>query len=200
MAYIEGQFPQDVSLEDNFFTCDNEKIFYNDIKSIAVYVKESVTNLTYYTGIPTFKDLSSNLRILLLNGDRVEIRVTAYSEWGPFKNKIGANLTNDALSFANFIEQKTFNQRKKNYLDTGNSEIYFKYQGYEFLKNKKIRLGKKIYASLDTNEFKVTKYFKKLLFEKKSNFFGDIFNLDDDEIAINLYHDEDVVIDLLNKI
>tara|TARA_X000000950_G_C13714068_1_gene577419 strand:- start:148 stop:750 length:603 start_codon:yes stop_codon:yes gene_type:complete len=200
MAYIEGQFPQDVSLEDNFFTCDNEKIFYNDIKSIAVYVKESVTNLTYYTGIPTFKDLSSNLRILLLNGDRVEIRVTAYSEWGPFKNKIGANLTDDALSFANFIEQKTFNQRKKNYLDTGNSEIYFKYQGYEFLKNKKIRLGKKIYASLDTNEFKVTKYFKKLLFEKKSNFFGDIFNLDDDEIAINLYHDEDVVIDLLNKI
>tara|TARA_E500000178_G_C16815932_1_gene659179 strand:+ start:168 stop:770 length:603 start_codon:yes stop_codon:yes gene_type:complete len=200
MAYIEGQFPQDVSLEDNFFTCDNEKIFYNDIKSIAVYVKESVTNLTYYTGIPTFKDLSSNLRILLLNGDRVEIRVTAYSEWGPFKNKIGANLTDDALSFANFIEQKTFNQRKKNYLDTGNSEIYFKYQGYEFLKNKKIRLGKKIYASLDTNEFKVTKYFKKLLFEKKGNFFGDIFNLDDDEIAINLYHDEDVVIDLLNKI
>lgn len=200
MAYIEGQFPQDVSLEDNFFTCDNEKIFYNDIKSIAVYVKESVTNLTYYTGIPTFKDLSSNLRILLLNGDRVEIRVTAYSEWGPFKNKIGANLTDDALSFANFIEQKTFNQRKKNYLDTGNSEIYFKYQGYEFLKNKKIRLGGKIYASLDTNEFKVTKYFKKLLFEKKSNFFGDIFNLDDDEIAINLYHDEDVVIDLLNKI
>ena len=200
MAYIEGQFPQDVSLEDNFFTCGNEKISYNDIKSIAVYVKESVTNLTYYTGIPTFKDLSSNLRILLLNGDRVEIRVTAYSEWGPFKNKIGANLTDDALSFANFIEQKTFNQRKKNYLDTGNSEIYFKYQGYEFLKNKKIRLGKKIYASLDTNEFKVTKYFKKLLFEKKGNFFGDIFNLDDDEIAINLYHDEDVVINLLNKI
>ena len=46
----------------------------------------------------------------------------------------------------------------------------------------------------------VPKYFKKLLFEKKGNFFGDIFNLDDDEIAINLYHDEDVVIDLLNKI
>ena len=40
----------------------------------------------------------------------------------------------------------------------------------------------------------------KLLFEKKGNFFGDIFNLDDDEISINLYYDEDVVIDLLNKI
>ena len=68
MPYIEGQFPRDVSLEDNCFTCANEKINYNDIKSIAVYVKESVTNLTYYTGIPTFKDLSSKLRILLLNG------------------------------------------------------------------------------------------------------------------------------------
>ena len=45
MPYIEGQFPQDVSLEDSFFTCSNEKISYNDIKSIAVYVKESVTNV-----------------------------------------------------------------------------------------------------------------------------------------------------------
>ena len=42
MPYIEGQFPQDVSLEDSFFTCANEKIYYNDNKSIAVYVKESV--------------------------------------------------------------------------------------------------------------------------------------------------------------
>ena len=67
MSYIKSQFPKDVSLEESFFTCVNEKISYNDIKSIAVYVKESVTNLTYYTGIPTFKDLSSNLRILLLN-------------------------------------------------------------------------------------------------------------------------------------
>ena len=62
-----------------------------------------------------------------------------------------------------------------------------------------IRLGRKIYASLDSNEFKITRYFKKLLFEKKGNFFGEIFNLDDDEISINLYYDEDVVIDLLNK-
>tara|TARA_Y100000816_G_scaffold92060_1_gene63633 strand:- start:377 stop:610 length:234 start_codon:yes stop_codon:yes gene_type:complete len=68
MSYIEGQLPQEVSLEDSFFRCANEKISYNDINSIAVYVKESVTNLTYYTGIPTFKDLSSKLRILLLNG------------------------------------------------------------------------------------------------------------------------------------
>ena len=200
MSYIKGQFPQDFSLEDSFFTCANEKINYSDIKSIAVYVKEITTNLTYYTGIPTFKDLSSNLRILLLNGNRIEIRVASYSEWGPFKNKIGANLTDDALSFANYIEQKTFDQRKKIYLETGNNEIYFKYQGYEFLKNKKIRLGGKIYASLDSNEFKITRYFKKLLFEKKGSFFGDIFNLDDDEIAINLYYDEDVVINLLDEI
>jgi len=200
MSYIKGQFPKDVSLEDSFFTCANEKINYSDIKSIAVYVKEITTNLTYYTGIPTFKDLSSNLRILLLNGNRIEIRVASYSEWGPFKNKMGANLTDDALSFANYIEQKTFDQRKKIYLDSGNNEIYFKYQGYEFLKNKKIRLGGKIYASLDSNEFKITRYFKKLLFEKKGSFFGDIFNLDDDEIAINLYYDEDVVINLLDEI
>ena len=63
-------------------------------------------------------------RILLLNGNSVLIYVAAYSEWGPFKNKIGANLTDDALSFANYIEQKTFDQRKKIYLDTGNNEIY----------------------------------------------------------------------------
>ena len=55
-----------------------------------------------------------------------EVILAAYSEWGPFKNKKGLNLTNDALSFANFIEQKTFNQRMQNYLETGNSEIYFK--------------------------------------------------------------------------
>ena len=203
MSSVRVNFPQDVSIDDEFIQYGSDKVSYNEVKSIAVYVKQSVTNLTYYTGIPTFKDLSSKVAILLSNGNRIEIQVAAYSEWGPFKNKKGMNLTNDALSFANFLEQKTFNQRLQNYLETGNSELYFKYQGYEFLKNKKIRLGGKIYASFDPNEYSVTKYFKRLLFERKGTLNAIVDFLDfkqpEDEIAINLYHDEDVVLHLLNK-
>tara|TARA_B100001059_G_C17593742_1_gene456005 strand:+ start:116 stop:736 length:621 start_codon:yes stop_codon:yes gene_type:complete len=206
MSSVRVNFPQDVSIDDEFIQYGSDKVSYNEVKSIAVYVKQSVTNLTYYTGIPTFKDLSSKVAILLSNGNRIEIQVAAYSEWGPFKNKKGLNLTNDALSFANFIEQKTFNQRMQNYLETGNSEIYFKYQGHEFLKNKNIRLSGKIYASFDSNEYKVTKYFKRLLFEKKKEFdainaIAGLFDFTpEEEIAINLYHDEDVVLYLLNKL
>ena len=48
-------------------------------------------------------------------------------------NKKGLNLTNDALSFANFIEQKTFNQRMQNYLETGNDSKLRKYlDEYDF--------------------------------------------------------------------
>ena len=114
MSSVRVNFPQDVSIDDEFIQYGNNKVSYNEVKSIAVYVKQSVTNLTYYTGIPTFKDLSSKVAILLSNGNRIEIQVAEYSEWGPFKNKKGLNLTSDALSFANFLESTVYDINKIN--------------------------------------------------------------------------------------
>ncbi len=56
MSSVRVNFPQDVSIDDEFIQYGSDKVSYNEVKSIAVYVKQSVTNLTYYTGIPTFKD------------------------------------------------------------------------------------------------------------------------------------------------
>ena len=145
-------FPQDISIYEDFIQCGSEKVAYDDIKSIRVSVRESTTNLTAYTGIPTWKDLSSQIGIELINDNvrnRIIINVTAYEEWGPFKNKKGMDALKDGLAFSRFLEEKTFEQRMQHYLKTGNSEMHFKYRGYEFLKNNCFHVGlyNKVYFS-----------------------------------------------------
>ena len=196
-------FPKDASIHKDFVEFGGKKIDYNNIKSIAVYVKQTTTNLTALTGIPTWSNLSSAITIKLIKGNSISVGVTAYEEWGPFKNKKGMNTLNDGLAFSRFLEEKTFEQRVQNYLKTGTNEIYFKYQGHEFLKDKKIRLGNKIYASFDPNEYSVKQGFKRLTFEKKGvlNTLIDLWDFKEpnDEIYINLNYDEDVIMYLINK-
>ena len=139
-------FPKDASIHKDFVEFGKIKIDYNNINSIAVYVKQNTTNLTALTGIPTWSNLSSAITIKLIKGNSISVGVTAYEEWGPFKNKEGMNALNDGLAFSRFLEKKTFEQRVQNYLKTGTNEMHFKYQGHEFLKDKRIRLGNKIYS------------------------------------------------------
>ena len=135
-------FPKDASIHEDFVEFGGKKIDYNNIKSIAVYVKQTTTNLTALTGIPTWSNLSSVITIKLIKGNSVSVGVAAYEEWGAFKNKKGMNTLNDGLAFSRFLEEKTFDQRVERYLSEGNANMHFKCRGrgfteiYEFLKEK----------------------------------------------------------------
>ena len=57
--------------------------------------------------------------------------------------------------------------------------------------NEKNKIGFKDNTSILMN-LKCLAFLKNCCLKKKGNFLGGIFGLDDDEIAMNLYYDEDV--------
>ena len=201
------EFPRDITINANSLQCGDQEVSYDKIKSIRVYVKQTTTNLTAWTGIPTVSDLRSEIGLLLIDGNRIDIRVIAYEEWGPFKNKTGMKSFQDGLAFSTFLEEKTFKQRMDHYLKTGTHDMHFKYRTWDFLKDKTIRSNirsvGKIYASFNPNEYSVKRSFRKLHF-KKTGVAGVVDWLisdhEKDEIAINLTYDEDVILYLINKL
>ena len=195
------EFPRDITIEANSLQCGNQKVSYDEIKSIRVYVRQTTTNLTAWTGIPTVSDLKSEIGLLLIDGNRIDIRVIAYEEWGPFKNKEGMETFKDGFAFSTFLEEKTFKQRMDHYLKTGTNSMHFKYRGYEFLKDRTIRSSGKIYASFNPNEYSVQKSFRRLHFKRTGAGAAiDWFKDEREETAINLTYDEDVILHLINKL
>jgi len=196
-------FPEDITIYKDSLQCGNQKVSYDEIKSIRVYVKQTTTNLTAWTGIPTVSDLKSEIGLLLIDGNRIDIRVIAYEEWGPFKNKEGMETFKDGFAFSTYLEEKTFKQRMDHYLKTGTNDMHFKYRGYEFLKDKTIRSGGKIYASFNPEEWTVKRSFRKLSFWQTGIFgtFDTIFGRDERDVtSINLTYDEDVILYLIKKL
>ena len=197
------KFPKDITISEDSLQCGNQKVSYDEIKSIGVYIEQTTTNLTTWTGIPTVSDLKSAIDLLLIDGNRINIQVVNYEEWGPFKNKEGMETFKDGFAFSTFLEEKTFEQRMDHYLKTGTHDMHFKYRGYEFLKDKTIRSGGKIYASFNPEEWTVKRSFKKLSFWQTGIFgtLDTIFGRDERDVtSINLTYDEDVILHLINKL
>ena len=197
------EFPRDITINADSLQCGNQEVSYDKIKSIRVYVKQTTTNLTAWTGIPTVSNLGSEIGLLLVDGNRIDIRVIVYEEWGPFKNKKGMKSFQDGLAFSTFLEEKTFKQRMDHYLKTGTHDMHFKYRTWDFLKDKTIRSAGKIYASFNPNEYSIKRSFRKLHFKKKglAGVVDSLLAVDEkDEIAINLIYDEDVILYLINKL
>ena len=234
-------FPKDITIYEDSLQCGNQKVSYDEIKSISVSAKETTTNLTALTGIPTHSDLASSISLFLDTGpyktdykNRIDIGVAFYEEWGPFKNKEGMEKFKDGLAFSKFLEEKTFKQRMDRYLKTGTHDMHFKYRtnvinvyrgpststwtdeykpelaegthffkDYEFLKDKTIRSGGKIYASFNPEKWTVKRSLKKLSFWQ-TGIFGSldtIFGRDERDVtSINLTYDEDVILHLINKL
>ena len=196
-------FPKDITIYEDYLQCGRQKVSYDEIISIRVYVRQTTTNLTSMTGIPTHSDLKSEISLLLIGGDRVDIEVANYEEWGPFKNKEGMETFKDGFAFSTFLEEKTFKQRMDHYLKTGTHDMHFKYRTWDFLKDKTIRSAGKIYASFNPNEYSIKRSFRKLHF-KRTGVAGVVDWLisdhEKDEIAINLTYDEDVILYLINKL
>ena len=46
--------------------------------------------------------------VILPDGNRIDIHVVAYEEWGPFKNKEGMETFKDGFAFSTFLEKKNF--------------------------------------------------------------------------------------------
>jgi|TARA_B100000780_G_scaffold130049_1_gene91119 hypothetical protein len=197
-------FPNDITILSDSIECGHEEILFDQIKSIRVHIRETTTILSAVTGIPTIADLDSAINIYLVNGERIDIKVSSYKNWGPFQNKNGLEKLKGGLSFVSFLEKKTFKQRMAHYLATGTNDIYFKYRGYEFLNNKTIRLGGKHFASFDPKEYEIKLNFKEIYFEKKDTG-GKIFDWllakdPEDKGGIKLTQDEDVILHLIKKI
>ena len=196
-------FPKDITIYEDSLQCGNQKVSYDEIKSIRVYIEQTTTNLTSWTGIPTVSDLKSEISLLLIDGNRIDIHVVAYEEWGPFKNKEGMETFKDGFAFSTFLEEKTFEQRMDHYLKTGTHDMHFKYRTWDFLKDKTIRSGGKIYASFNPEEWTVKRSFKKLSFWQTGIFgtLDTIFGRDERDVtSINLTYDEDVILHLINKL
>ena len=223
------KFPKDITISKDSLQCGNQKVSYDEIKSIGVYIEQTTTNLTAWTGIPTVSDLKSAIFLLLIDGNKIDIEVANYEEWGPFKNKEGMETFKDGFAFSTFLEEKTFEQRMDHYLKTGTHDMHFKYRtnaanvdrgsstadewtaeqdedflkDYEFLKDKTIRSGGKIYASFNPEEWTVKRSFKKLSFWQTGIFgtLDTIFGRDERDVtSINLTYDEDVILHLINKL
>ena len=219
------KFPKDITISKDSLQCGNQKVSYDEIKSIGVYIKQTTTNLTAWTGIPTVSDLKSAIFLLLIDGNKIDIEVANYEEWGPFKNKEGMETFKDGFAFSTFLEEKTFKQRMDHYLKTGTHDMHFKYRtialnvnletypslpedheflkDYEFLKDKTIRSGGKIYASFNPEKWTVKRSLKKLSFWQTGIFgaLDTVFGRDEiDVTSINLTYDEDVILHLINKL
>ena len=219
------KFPKDITISKDSLQCGNQKVSYDEIKSIGVYIKQTTTNLTAWTGIPTVSDLKSAIDLLLIDGNRINIQVVNYEEWGPFKNKEGMETFKDGFAFSTFLEKKTFKQRMDHYLKTGTHDMHFKYRtialnvnletypslpedheflkDYEFLKDKTIRSGGKIYASFNPEKWTVKRSLKKLSFWQTGIFgtLDTVFGRDERDVtSINLTYDEDVILHLINKL
>ena len=66
-------FPKDITISEDSLQCGNQKVSYDEIKSIRVYIEQTTTNLTSWTGIPTVSDLKSEISLLLIDGNRIDI-------------------------------------------------------------------------------------------------------------------------------
>ena len=196
-------FPEDIEINSDSLNCGGEKINFDEIKSIRVYLENTTTNLTAFTGIPTVSGINSSIDIILENDEKFSIHVANYEEWGGFKNKKGISSLKDGLAFATLLEEKTFDNRVQHYLNTGNQNMYFKYRGYEFLKDNTIRLGSKKFASFLEDEYEILQGFRSLEFKEKGakGVVNMIFPKDErDKNIINLTNDADVILYLVKKL
>jgi hypothetical protein len=200
-------FPEDVEINNNSMNLGDKEIKFSEIDSIGVHVRGQTTNLTAFTGIPTVSGTYSRIDIILNNEKTFNLEVSNYEEFAGLKNKKGQKGLEDGIAFSQFLEEKTFDQRVERYLSEGNANMHFKCRGrgfteiYEFLKDNTIFLRGKKFASFLEDEYEIEQSYRQLYFkEKKFNAVNFIFGQDEkDKKIINLIHDADVVMYLINK-
>jgi len=168
--------PDGVTAYSSWFEYENERIFYDKIRSIRIYRKVYKSSLNL---IPMPTQVSSILEIYLKNStDKIKMKLN-FQRFG-FKRKKKEEQRENIFLFCRFLEYKTFDNRFNHYWETTNRDVLFQYleQGifkrrYDIFKDGIIRKNGKDFASFDEEKYKITRSYKKIHFNKKKGFFGD---------------------------
>jgi hypothetical protein len=181
--------PDGVTAYSSWFEYENERIFYDKIRSIRIYreVYKSSVNL-----MPMPTQVSSILEIYLKNStDKIKMKLN-FQRFGLKRKKKDEQFENIFL-FCRFIEAKTLENRLDYYLKTRSRDVLFQYQEqgifkrhFDILKDGTIRKKGKDFASFDEEKYDISRSYKKIYFVKKKGFLG----FEDKQIDIS--RDEDV--------
>ena len=187
--------PDGVTAYSRWFEYENERIFYDKIRSIRIY---SLTQKMTINLMPMPTTVSTKLEVYLTNSsDKIKMKLSFERVW-PFKRKKKQEQFENIILFCRFLEYKTFDNRFNHYWETTNRDVLFQYleQGifkrrYDIFKDGTIRKNRKDFASFDEEKYKITRSYKKIHFDKKKGFFGDVF--------IDISRDEDVFLLIVQK-
>ena len=167
--------PDGVSVYSRWFEYENERIFYDKIRSIRIYRKVYKSSMNL---MPMPTQVSSILEVYLTNStDKIKMKLN-FQRFG-FKRKKKEEQFENIILFCRFLEYKTFKNRFNHYLKTANSDVLFQYleQGifkkrFDIFKDGTIRKNGKDFASFDEEKYEITRSYKKIHFDKKKGFFG----------------------------
>ena len=181
--------PDGVTAYSSWFEYENERIFYDKIRSIRIYRKVYKSSMNL---MPMPTQVSSILEIYLKNStDKIKMKLN-FQRFG-FKRKKKDEQFEIILLFCRFIEAKTFENRLDYYLKTRSRDVLFQYQEqgifkrhFDILKDGTIRKNGKDFASFDEEKYDISRSYKKIYFVKKKGFLG----FEDKQIDIS--RDEDV--------
>ena len=181
--------PDGVTAYSSWFEYENERIFYDKIRSIRIYRKVYKSSMNL---MPMPTQVSSILEIYLKNStDKIKMKLN-FQRFG-FKRKRKDEQFENIFLFCRFIEAKTFENRLDYYLKTRSRDVLFQYQEqgifkrhFDIFKDGTIRKNGKIFASFDEEKYTITRSYKKIYFVKKKGFLG----FEDKQIDIS--RDEDV--------
>ena len=181
--------PDGVTAYSSWFEYENERIFYDKIRSIRIYslVQKTTINL-----MPVPTQVSTILEVYLINSTgKIKMKLN-FQRFG-FKRKRKDEQFENIFLFCRFIEAKTFENRLDYYLKTRSRDVLFQYQEqgifkrhFDILKDGTIRKNGKDFASFDEEKYDVSRSYKKIYFVKKKGFLG----FEDKQIDIS--RDEDV--------
>ena len=120
--------PDGVTAYSSWFEYENERIFYDKIRSIRIYslVQKTTINL-----MPMPTQVSTFFEVYLTNStDKIKMKLN-FSRFG-FKRKKKEEQRENIFLFSRFLEYKTFKNRFEHYLNTETSYLQFQYF-YKFL-------------------------------------------------------------------
>ena len=167
--------PDGVTVYSRWFEYENERIFYDKIRSIRIYAEVQKMTMNF---VPMPTNVSTILEIYLTNSsDKIKMKLH-FQRFG-FKRKKKEEKFENIILFCRFLEYKTFKNRFNHYLKTANSDVLFQYleQGifkkrFDIFKDGTIRKNGKDFASFDEEKYEITRSYKKIHFDKKKGFFG----------------------------
>ena len=115
--------PDGVTAYSRWFEYENERIFYDKIRSIRIYAEVQKMTMNF---VPMPTNVSTILEIYLTNSsDKIKMKLH-FQRFG-FKRKKKEEQFENIILFCRFLEYKTFENRYNHYFKTKTSDVLFQY-------------------------------------------------------------------------